>query len=111
MNKRRKERRKSEGFSGDLVTGIPWYRPEQWARMRQVAADADKLEKTFEAWKKVATKTIRDLSEQGFRVHKIELDRDEFITWCKRNNKEADGPARARFVAEKLHELDSKGLL
>src|SRR6266704_4477633 len=33
-----------------LVTGIAWYRRDQWGRLRELAADPDKLEESYEDW-------------------------------------------------------------
>jgi len=37
-----------------MVTGIAWYRPEQWERLREVSEDVENLEETYEAWLETA---------------------------------------------------------
>jgi hypothetical protein len=34
----------------DVVTGIAWYRRDPWARLRELAPDADELEESFDDW-------------------------------------------------------------
>ena len=34
----------------DAVTGIAWYRRNQWTRFRELVSDADKIEASYEDW-------------------------------------------------------------
>jgi hypothetical protein len=43
-----------------IVTGIAWYRTEQWKRLREVSEDLDNLEDTYGAWLQTAERMIRD---------------------------------------------------
>ena len=49
-----------------IMLAIAWFRPEQWEQLREVAVDADILERTHGEWEKVARQTIKDLAKQGF---------------------------------------------
>src|SRR6267154_1168773 len=33
-----------------IVTGVAWYRPEQWERLREVSEDVENLDETYDAW-------------------------------------------------------------
>jgi hypothetical protein len=33
-----------------MVTGVAWYRPKQWQRLREVAEDVENLDESYEAW-------------------------------------------------------------
>jgi len=39
----------NEGESG-IVTGVAWYRPEQWQSLREASEDVENLEESYEAW-------------------------------------------------------------
>jgi hypothetical protein len=43
-----------------IVTGIAWYRAEQWERLREVSEEVDNLEDTYVAWLQTAERMIRD---------------------------------------------------
>ena len=90
---------------GELVTGIAWYRPEQWQRLREVSADGQELEQTHAEWLAVATKTLTDLEREGFSVRKVDVDLEELLTWCGQKGMPVDGRARASFAQHKLHHL------
>jgi hypothetical protein len=49
MTKMPKNKRKAR-----MVTGVAWYRAEQWQRLREVAADVENLEENHEAWLQTA---------------------------------------------------------
>ena len=51
---------KKNSNESKIITGVAWYRPEQWERLREVSEDVDNLEETYEAWLKTAEHLIRD---------------------------------------------------
>jgi len=38
----------------ETIVGVAWYAPEQWLRLRDVAADPDKLDQSYPLWLKGA---------------------------------------------------------
>jgi hypothetical protein len=84
------------------ITGIAWYRRDQWARLRELAADADKLEESYEAWLAGAQKTLVQMTVAGVRARRVDVDVDELARWCRREGRPVDGASRAAFVAERL---------
>ncbi len=87
--------------TGSLI-GIAWYRPEQWSRLLNIAADRESLEDTYEEWLADATRVAFDLAQRGFAVRPVEVDVVELARWCKQQGCPLNGEARARFVTEKL---------
>jgi hypothetical protein len=85
-----------------LVTGIAWYRREQWPQLRAAAVDENELEKTYDEWLAVANRTLRDLKAHGIFARKVDVDVNELLAWCRRHTKFVDGNARSEFVADKL---------
>ena len=87
---------------GDTITGIAWYRRDQWARLRELAVDADRLEEAFEDWLVGAQKTIVQLTATGLRVRRVDVDLDDLVRWCRHDGRPLDSAARAAFTAERL---------
>ena len=57
------------------ITGLAWYRREQWPSLREKAADPEDLEETYEEWLKIAAnyeldgeaaRRLRSTSVHGF---------------------------------------------
>jgi len=86
----------------DTITGIAWYRRDQWARLRELAADADRLEEEFEDWLAGAQKTIVRMTTTGGRVRRVDIDLDDLVRWCRHEGRPLDSAARAAFAAERL---------
>jgi hypothetical protein len=57
-----------------MVTGIAWYRPEQWERLRDVSEDVENLEETYEAWLQTAERLIREGIPTDVAVEKVDID-------------------------------------
>ena len=86
----------------DAVTGIAWYRRDQWTRLRELASDADKLEESYEDWLAGAQKTLVQMKVAGVRTQRVEIDLDELARWCRAEGRALDSAARASFVASQL---------
>jgi hypothetical protein len=85
-----------------IVTGVAWYRPEQWQRLREVSEDVDNLEETHEAWLKTAERLIRDGIPSDVRVEKIDVDVEEVLAWCNVKGLPMNASSRAQFVSERV---------
>jgi hypothetical protein len=88
------------------VTGVAWYRPEQWQRLREVSVDVEKLEATHAEWLAVATKAISDLERRGISVIKVDVDVEELLSWCRHCSLPLDGKSRSTFAAHKLEQTN-----
>jgi hypothetical protein len=86
----------------DAVTGIAWYRQDQWTRLRELASDADKLEESYENWLAGAQKTLVQMKVAGVRAQRVDVDLDELARWCRAEGHALDSAARAAFVASRL---------
>ena len=102
MRKERSEEQKAR------VLGFAWYRPDQWELLREFAPDGDQLEDHFEEWQEGANKALRELESLGQRVEKVDINVVELVTWCNKNGRLPDGPARAAFTAEKIRSKYAK---
>jgi hypothetical protein len=84
------------------VVGIGWYDREQWSKLKQVAADAGKLDDTFEAWLRNAEQMEKEIARGGLTVRRVMVKVDSLVAWCVDRNKPLDGEARADYVAESV---------
>ena len=99
---RRKMRRKRKPSPAQTVIGIARYRPEQWERFLEVAADRDSLHDTHAEWLASATTQFHRLQGTGVSVQWVDVDVEELLRWCNERQVELDGAARSRFTAEKV---------
>jgi len=86
------------------MTGVAWYRREQWELLRAMAADTDNLEKTYDEWLVVAEKAIRELQLLGLELRKVDVDVNELAAWCQAQGRPLDGGARAEFARSRLED-------
>jgi len=82
------------------AVGFPWYRREDYERIRALMVDGHTLPATFEKWFYAADKGARRLQDSGHIVERVHLDPDEFPEWCRQRGLDLDSEARRRFAAE-----------
>lgn len=82
------------------AVGMVWYRREDYPRILQIMADADKLPATWDKWFYRAEKGRRRIEKDGMVVEKVYLDPDEFPRWCEARGLDIDAKARTRFANE-----------
>jgi hypothetical protein len=87
-----------------IVTGVAWYRREQWERLREVSQDAENLDETYDAWLETAERLIRDGIPDDVQVEKIEIDVEEVLAWCNVRGLPMNGASRSRFVSERVRQ-------
>jgi hypothetical protein len=95
---------KKMGNETQIVTGVAWYRPEQWERLREVSEDVDNLEETYDAWLQTAERLIRDGIPSDVRVEKIDVDVEEVLAWCNVQGLPMNASSRSRFVSERVRQ-------
>jgi hypothetical protein len=82
--------------------GLAWYTREAWQRLRELAADVDALDDTFEGWERGALKAIRELEAAGHRPRKVPIDVNLLARWCQERHRPLDSAARAEYVTHLL---------
>lgn len=60
-----------------------WYRPDSWRRIRDAAADPDKMDPTFAQWRRAAQRRFDELRRQGIAVEKILIDPDALFAFAE----------------------------
>jgi hypothetical protein len=74
----------------EAACGVAWFDPEQWRRLRQLAADPERLEESYEAWVAMAERAIRDLEATGVLIERVPVDTEELVAWCKGQGRPID---------------------
>lgn len=87
-----------------IVTGVAWYRPEQWARLREVSEDVENLEETYDAWLQTAERLIRDGIPPEEVVERIDIDVEEVLAWCNTHGLPMNASSRSKFVSERVRQ-------
>lgn len=87
----------------DTVTGVAWFDRQQWEHLRQVAADPERLEESYEEWVAMVERTIFDLEAKGLFIKRVPIDTTQLVSWCGEQGRPIDGRARAEFAARELH--------
>ena len=95
---RRKVTKRSKGRKP--VAGVAWYSSTQWQQLREVAADPDRLENTYQEWLVVADQAWKKIEASGIALVKVPVDVSELTDWCRERNIPIDGKARAQYVVE-----------
>jgi 23S rRNA A2030 N6-methylase RlmJ len=95
---RRKVTKRSKGRKP--VAGVAWYSFTQWQQLREVAADAERLENTYQEWLAVADQARKKIEASGIVLVKVPIDVSQLIEWCRNRNIPIDGEARAQYVVE-----------
>ncbi|HMD87033.1 MAG TPA: hypothetical protein VKO18_20270 [Terriglobia bacterium] len=88
-----------------VLTGVGWYRPEQWQRLLEISVDVDQLEKTHAEWLAFAEKTVKDLERLGVSIIKVDVDVEELQIWSRQQGLPIDGKARAQFISNKAQQV------
>ena len=70
-------RRRYSKESVEAAPGVAWFDREQWQRLREVAADPER----------------------------VPVDTEELIAWCKDRARSIDSSARAEFAARQLRKV------
>ena len=108
MVKNRKQESTERPGSADVVSGVAWYRAEQWPRLLEVSVDRSELERTYDEWQAIATKGLADLARAGVWARKVDVDVDELVEWCRSEGRAVDGAARAAFAVLKLRQTNKE---
>lgn len=96
--------KRGSGGVPEVVVGVGWYYPEQWATLLEVSVDRDSLEKSHEAWLRLAEKAMFEFKRSGGSPRKVYIDVEKLVAWCIAGNRPIDGAARASFVQAQLRQ-------
>src|SRR5260370_42671197 len=84
----------------NLVSEIDCHTASQWQQLLEVAADPERLEKTYQEWLAVAEQACEKMEASGIAIAKVPVNVQGLIDWCRKRNLPIDGKARAQYVVE-----------
>jgi hypothetical protein len=62
----------------------PWYRREDYARIREIMDDGDGLPATFDDWERAAKDQLTAVVARGIEIKPVILEPEEFLAYCER---------------------------
>jgi hypothetical protein len=86
---------------------IGWYDAVQWARLKQVAIDANDLDDSYEAWKRNAENVERKLRREGTQTQRVQIDVEALVSWCQFQERPVNGKSRSQYAAHLAARRDS----
>ena len=79
----------------------PWYRREDYALIREIMEDGDKLPLAFDEWEKNAESERAAAKRDGVNIIPVYLDPDEFFTFCKEKKISPNRTTAAAFASSR----------
>ncbi len=95
-------KREAKQIPEQQIAEIAWYLPEQWSKLREISADRDSLEDTYEDWLLNAENMLAQIAGTGTSVQRVTVDVDQLETWCRSRGWLVNGKSRSQFVAHLL---------
>ena len=86
----------------DAPLGVPWFRPEDYARICETAADRHRLPFSFEQWRQETESRFKELVASGCPLQKVVVDPEAFLAFCEREELRPDATARNLYAAVTL---------
>lgn len=80
------------------IAGIPWYRREQYERVRREMTDGGKLHASFDDWLRAAEQTEQQLKRRGITTVRAHIDMDQFVAWCRERGLNVDASGRNTYA-------------
>ena len=88
--------------NSDKIIGIAWYKKEQWFILRQVIENPNDIENTYEEWLNNAINLKKTVIDSGLTDEEVEIDIQDVISWCNKDNKTINSKNITEYVVFKL---------
>jgi hypothetical protein len=88
-----------------LIVCLPWYRRGDYAELRALFSDGEKLAPTFDEWLASAEAVERQAQRHGRPVTRVVLRPRPFAAWCRERHVTPDAQARIDFASEQGRDL------
>jgi hypothetical protein len=95
----------TQSSSIPMITGMAWYRQDEWERLKREFDDADRFPPTWREWRHKADRGIDQLWAQGCIMSPVGLSADEIQNFCVSRKLPNTSRTRIRLVNEKLSRL------
>jgi hypothetical protein len=89
-------------YARKVRAGVAFYSAAEWGRLRELAADPEALEDSYEEWRKVYEDSVRGLAASGVVTEPVEVSVEELHAWCLARKRPLDAEARVEFASEFL---------
>jgi hypothetical protein len=80
------------------VTGMSWYRRQDYQRILEIMQDAANLPATHDKWRMAAELAEHQLKHNGYIVVHTIIDPEKFTVWCRERGLKLDADARGKFA-------------
>ncbi|MDR2561973.1 MAG: hypothetical protein LBC63_09420 [Holophagales bacterium] len=87
------------------VAALPWYKRDEYDRVRSVCTDGDSFAPTYDEWRKKTEEREKSAEGEGARVVTAHIDPDVFPGWCKSKGIKPNSDARELFAKEFATEI------
>ena len=81
------------------AVGLPWYRKEDFARLKAMMVDAAKLHDTWPKWHTAAQQAEEAYRRMGYTVVRAVLIPEDFAAFCHSHGLGFDAQARTQFAS------------
>ena len=79
---------------------LPWYRREDYARLRSIIVDSYSLAPTYAQWLMVAESNEAVAHRSGIPVKRVIIEPETFARWCENQGVPLDGRARMLYAQQ-----------
>lgn len=79
------------------AVGMAWYKRKHYTRLLEIFEDSDKLHRTYDEWLVAAEQGCKGLEAKGVRVIRVDIDPDEFPSWCASKGLNLNANARIEY--------------
>jgi hypothetical protein len=80
---------------------------DQWKHFLAMMNDSADNFSSWERWKLQADQVKMDMAKKGVEVIEVEVDLDDFSSWCDEKSIARDGASRSRYVSEILRKKEA----
>ena len=80
------------------ITGMVWYRAEDYDACRRIMADRDQLSAAFHIWRMQAETGEKKLRREGHTIVRAYIDPETFPDWCRTRGLNIDAQARMQYA-------------
>ena len=76
------------------IMGVPVYQEKDYEKLKEIF----QLPSSYEQWLKGTERGIKELSDRGYVVERVNIDIDVFSLWCKDRGLDVNKNALKSFV-------------
>jgi len=80
--------------------GLPWYRREDYPRIREMMSDRHNLAPTYDQWLAAAENNESVGLQAGLGIARVMIEPDAFARWCAQKSLEPGSAARMEYARE-----------